>query len=118
MGAVLDRFRAALKDFGLEYFGRWYGWYPGEVASVADPNGQGRIKVRVPMLQMDKANDVIPNYAYPMFGPFTPGPDMGSYNVPRVGDSVWVSFRNGNPSNPMYSPWGWFSKGERPARWF
>jgi hypothetical protein len=115
MSTWADRIKAAIRDFGLEYFGRWYGWYPGVVTSVDDPDGQGRIKVRVPMLQVDPRSDEIPDYAYPMFGPWTPGPDKGSYNVPRVGDSVWVGFRNGNPSNPMYAPWGWYGQNERPS---
>lgn len=113
--SIADKIKAMIKDFGIEYFGRWYGWYPGEVVSVDDPQDQGRIKIRVPMLQLDPRNDTIPNFAYPMFGPFTPGPDKGSYNVPRVGDFVWVTFRNGVTSNPMYSPWGWHSQGQRPT---
>lgn len=115
MTTMIDRLKAAIRDFGIEYFGRWYGWYPGEVTSNSDPQNQGRVKVKVPMIQLDPRNDEIPNFAYPVFGPFTPGQDKGSYNVPRVGDKVWVSFRNGNLSNPLYQPGGFFAKGERPS---
>lgn len=112
----MDRYLTLVRDYGLEYFKRWYGWYPGEVVSnEVDGESKGRVFVRVPMLQMPDGADTIPNPAYPMFGPFTPGPDKGSYNVPRVGDSVWVSFRNGDPSIPMYAPWGWFGNGEKPT---
>jgi len=112
---VIHQLVNAIRQRGLEYFGRWYGWYPGEVVDNEDPQRQDRVRVRVDALGLPDGQDVLPNWAYPQTGPWTPGPDKGSSNVPRVGDNVWVCFENGNTSTPRYAPSGWYASGEKPA---
>lgn len=103
---MIQQYLNIVKDFGLEYFKKYYGLYCGEVVDNVDPQRQDRVRVKVPMLGLPSGKDTLPNWAYPIIGPFTAGPDKGSTFLPRIGDMVWVSFRNGNSSLPQYSSGG------------
>lgn len=74
------------------------GVYQGKVEYTADPLNIGRLKVRVPGIHpLDKgkvASTALP-WALPCFMP-------GSFVVPEVGDTVMVSFNQGDISSPVY----------------
>lgn len=106
-----------IKRFGLEFYGRFYSEYPATVVSVDDPENRGRIKVNCPMLDLDNDDDH-PMWVSPKFGPIVPGSDYGSYWVPDVGDRLWLSFRNGNPNDPIYQPAGFWLDNALPEDFF
>lgn len=110
------RFFSGLKAFGLEMYGLYYGMYRGIVVSNEDPQGVGRIKVRVPALGQKKTDWM---WAWPKF----PGPcgkvDDDSYGFyfppPADGEMVWVEFEVGRVKHPVYTG-GWWGKDELPGK--
>lgn len=109
IGVFLD----ILRRVGLEYYGKYYSCYPAVVVANDDPDNLARIKFNCPMLDLDNGDDH-PRFAVPKFGPIPAGPNYGSHWVPDVGEQVWVEFRNGNPNDPMYTPMGYWQKGQLP----
>jgi len=69
-----------------------------------DPENQGRIKVKVPMVG---GNEILGPWAWPKV-PWA-GKNSGSFWIPDVYDPVVVTFRNGNPKYPRYGG-GWWPK--------
>ena len=107
-----SRFMDNLLQFGLEYFGRFYGLYRGQVISNKDPDNQGRIKVTVPCIGDHEIGD----WAYPVMIHAGKDPDdaskkYGEFWPPEEGDGVWVAFENGEPSIPLYLG-GWYAREE------
>lgn len=101
---LFERFFENLIQHGLEYFGRYYGFYRGTCMSTEDPEEQYRIKVRVPAVT---GNATHGSWAWPVarWG----GRDSGDVCVPDEGDPVMVVFENGHRDNPMYVG-GWWPK--------
>jgi hypothetical protein len=106
-----------LRRLGLEVYSRYYSDYPARVVDVDDPEGLGRVRFNCPMLNLDAGADH-PRFASPKFGPIAPGDGYGSMWVPDVGDQIWVSFRNGDPNDPVYTPAGYWQKGQVPTDLF
>ena len=84
-------------------------FYRGTVVDNTDPMNSGRVRVRIPQIygseeQRDK-DIYVPTYAIPwatsaiMAGA---GNNTGAYLIPNVGDTVFVTFENGDPKLPMY----------------
>ena len=72
--------------------------YLGVVVSVEDPDGLGRVQVR--LLSFDGVRDQdAPAWAR-VAVPFA-GPDRGAFLLPDVGDEVVVVFVNGDPRYPL-----------------
>lgn len=71
------------------------GRHPGVAIALVtnnkDPDGLGRVKVRLPWLS-DQAESDWARLATPMGGP-----SRGLYFLPEVGDEVLVAFEHGNP---------------------
>jgi len=88
---------------------RHYGKYRGTVVVNVDPDGRGRIQVRVP----DVLGEVTSSWAMPCF-PFA-GPQLGFYVVPPVGAGVWVEFEQGDVSWPIWAGCWYGSQTEVPA---
>lgn len=105
----LADFLRTLMRYGLEQFGRYYSFYPAEVVGVDDPERRGRIKVRVPALNLEN-NEPHPAWVIPLSSPVASGSGYGSLNVPRVGENVWVMFRYGELKEPMYLPFSFLKK--------
>ena len=101
---LFSKFFRNLVERGLEYFRRYYGTYRGTCMAIDDPDEQGRIKVRVPIVT---GKDTHPKWAWPIM-PMA-GKDKGTLWVPDVGDPVYVRFENGDPRYPMYEG-GWWPK--------
>ena len=75
----------------------YYGKYRGVVTNTNDPNGAGRIKVRVP--KVTGTNET--KWCLPCL------PYMGRGHeivfIPKVGDNVWVEFEDGNINFPIWT---------------
>jgi phage baseplate assembly protein gpV len=96
--------------------------YLATVVSVQDPEGLGRVQVR--LLSFDGVADQdAPAWAR-VAAPFA-GPDRGAFLIPDVGDEVVVVFVNGDPRQPLVigSLWNGNQKpketlgGDRVDRW-
>jgi uncharacterized protein involved in type VI secretion and phage assembly len=98
-----------LKKFGLEFFGRYYGIYPGTVMDNNDPDQVGRIKVMLPSIFGSATHPV---WAIPHLNNLA-GDQTGEFFPPYVGDTVDVFFENGDPEYPRYKG-GFWDDGELP----
>ena len=79
------------------YGGRFYGVYPALVSDVVDPDGLGRVKVRLPW-SPDAGHGVYEAWA--RLATLMAGRDHGSWFIPDVDDEVLVSFEAGDPRRP------------------
>jgi uncharacterized protein involved in type VI secretion and phage assembly len=86
---------------------RFYGKYRGIVADVDDPDGLGRIKVRVKKVY----GDVVSPWALPC-APYA-GPGVGFYAIPPVDAGVWVEFEAGDPALPIWTG-AWWARDDAP----
>ncbi len=96
-----------LRDTGMESFARYYGTYAGIVEDNADPDGLGRLKVKVPDIYGD---DVIESWALPKF--FT-GKGQVGYFVPEKNDPIWVTFQKGGDARFPIWEGGWIIQGNK-----
>lgn len=96
MQSIFTRFRNTLRDYGLQYFGRYYGFYPAVVADNADPQQAGRLRCECPALWA-----TVPEMWIPPVGAYA-AQGHGSLNVPAVGDRVYLRFSEGDASFPYY----------------
>jgi hypothetical protein len=94
---------------GIEVaFKRYYSMYRGFVVDNQDPEGYGRIKLKVPQVYGD---DIYDYWAWPR-NVFS-GPNYGLQLIPPIKSMVWVEFEMGDPRKPVWSH-GHFGKGEKP----
>lgn len=77
--------------------GRWYGVYPALVSDIADPDGQGRVKVTLPW-SPDSGGDRYEAWA--RLATMMAGGNRGSWFVPDEGDEVLLAFEGGDPRRP------------------
>lgn len=103
----MEWFREILQTFGLEYFNKYYGIYKGFVEVNDDPDLLCRLKLRVPAVYGEKAYD---EWAYSK-GMYA-GKNYGLFNIPEVGDAVWVMFEGGDCRHPVWEH-GWFGNGDK-----
>jgi len=83
----------------------FFGLYRGTVFNNRDPLNQGRLKLRVPQVLADQTT----GWAWRL------SPASSAFEVPAVGQGVWVMFEGGNPAYPIWV--GMFGKEEsRDAR--
>lgn len=89
---------------GLEYvFRRYPGVYRATVADVRDPESRGRIRALVPSIG---AREPSQRWFDPAFA--EAGSNRGAFFPPNMGDSVFVTFENGDPSRPLMYFGGWY----------
>jgi len=88
--------------YGLEFYRVYPGLYRGIVTANDDPRKQGRIKAHVPTMQEEALNVWI-KAAFD-----GAGNNRGLFWPPEVGDPVYVSFAQGQPSRPECYIGGWF----------
>ncbi|MEM7051214.1 MAG: phage baseplate assembly protein V [Acidobacteriota bacterium] len=76
---------------------RWFGVYTALVTDIADPDGQGRVRVRLPWSPdaEDQAYE-----AWARLATLMAGGERGSWFVPEVEDEVLVAFEAGDPRRP------------------
>lgn len=77
--------------------GRWYGVYPALVADVVDPDGQGRVKIKLPWAPDAGGGGY---EAWARLATLMGGNNRGSWFIPDAGDEVLVAFEGGNPRRP------------------
>lgn len=105
-------FLEKLSQFGLEFFRVYPGVYRAQVSRVDDPDQRGRIQIMCPSVghSVSQGPDV---WVDPVMS--NAGTGHGMFWPPVVGDSVWISFRNGNASRPECYWGGWYGQGEVPS---
>lgn len=75
---------------------RLYGVYPAQVTDIHDPDGQGRVKVRLPWSpDSEQGYEVWARLATMMAGP-----GRGSWFIPDPRDEVLVAFEGGDTRRP------------------
>ena len=76
---------------------RWYGVYPALVTDIADPDGQGRVKVSLPWApDLDSGS----YEAWARLGTLMGGANRGTWFIPDKDDEVVVAFEGGDPRRP------------------
>jgi uncharacterized protein involved in type VI secretion and phage assembly len=103
-GGTMERVVVELASEARE---RFYGKYRGTVEEVDDPDGLGRIKVRVPEVY----GKVVSPWALPC-APYA-GPGVGFFAIPPAKAGVWVEFEAGDPSRPIWTG-GWWGQNDPP----
>jgi uncharacterized protein involved in type VI secretion and phage assembly len=83
---------------GLDGASRWFGLHSGIVTDVADPDGWGRVRVRLPWA-LDPGGD--PYEAWCRLVTLMAGAGRGVWFVPDVEDEVAVAFEGGDPRRPL-----------------
>lgn len=74
--------------------GHFYGVYPATVTDLADPEGQGRVRIRLPW-SPDPGGEGYEAWA--RLAAMMGGGGRGAWFIPDVGDEVLVAFEAGNP---------------------
>ncbi|MCB9434498.1 MAG: type IV secretion protein Rhs [Ardenticatenaceae bacterium] len=79
------------------YGGRFYGVYPALVTDIADPDGQGRVKVTLPWSPDSNGEQY---EAWARLATMMAGNNRGFWFIPDVDDEVLVSFEGGDARHP------------------
>lgn len=79
------------------YGGLFYGVYPALVSDIKDPDGQGRIKIKLPWSPDSGGNEY---EVWARIATLMAGNNRGTWFIPDVNDEVLVSFESGNPRRP------------------
>ena len=83
-----------LLDEGRQDRSRIYGVVVGIVTNNQDPDGMGRIKVKLPRISGEDES----NWARVVS--FMAGKEMGAFFLPEVEDEVLVAFEHGDINQP------------------
>ena len=87
---------------------KYYGKYRGKVYNTNDPNKCGRIRCYVPSVFGDNQ---LSGWCTPCIPcAYDKG---GDFFLPRVNDTVWIEFEEGNPNLPIWTG-NWFSENKTP----
>ncbi len=78
--------------------GRLYGVYTAIVTDVQDPDGMGRVRVRLPWTT-DQDGD--PYEVWARVATLMAGADRGTWFIPEEDDEVLVAFEAGEPRRPI-----------------
>ncbi len=81
----------------LGYGGRFYGVYTAVVTGIVDPDGQGRVRIRLPWSPDSEGGDY---EAWARLATLMAGAGRGSWFIPDVDDEVLVCFEGGDPRRP------------------
>lgn len=77
--------------------GNFYGVYIAEVVDIVDPDGQGRVRVKLPWSPDSGDNQY---QAWARVATLMAGNDRGTWFIPDVGDEVLVAFNAGDTRHP------------------
>jgi uncharacterized protein involved in type VI secretion and phage assembly len=93
--------------------GLFYGVYPALVTDLQDPDGQGRVKIKLPWSpDTGSASYEVWARVATMMG----GNNRGTWFIPDVDDEVLVSFEGGNPRRPYVVGGLWNGKDSPPEK--
>lgn len=95
---------------GIESFKRYYASYRGFVVDNNDPQKKGRIKIKCPAVYK---KEIPEKWVFPKG--IMSGNGWGFYAIPQIGDMVWISFENGDPSFPIWEYGHWLD-GQVPTK--
>ncbi len=79
------------------YDNRFYGVYPAMVTDIVDPDGQGRVKVRLPWTPDSDGGEYD---VWARLVTMMAGANRGTWFIPDVSDEVLVSFEGGDTRRP------------------
>jgi uncharacterized protein involved in type VI secretion and phage assembly len=79
--------------------GHWYGVYPALVTDLTDPDGQGRVKIKLPWAP-DSGGNERSYEPWARLATFMAGNNRGSWFIPDVNDEVLIAFEGGDPRRP------------------
>lgn len=91
--------------------GRCYGVYPALVTDIVDPDGQGRVRVKLPW-SPDPGSALFEVWA--RLATLMGGNNRGSWFIPDVDDEVLVCFEGGDPRRPYVLGGLWNGKDSPP----
>jgi uncharacterized protein involved in type VI secretion and phage assembly len=77
--------------------GRFYGVYPALVTDIADPDGQGRVRVQLPWSSDEEGRRY---EVWARLATLMGGANRGSWFIPDVDDEVLVCFEAGDTRRP------------------
>jgi uncharacterized protein involved in type VI secretion and phage assembly len=77
---------------------RLYGVHPALVTDVSDPDGQGRVRIKLPW---SPDSDSAAYEAWARLSTLMAGSGRGTWFVPEVDDEVLVAFEAGDPNHPF-----------------
>jgi uncharacterized protein involved in type VI secretion and phage assembly len=89
---------------------RFYGVYPAIVTDIKDPDGQGRVKVKLPW-SPDSGGGYL---AWARLAVLMGGNNRGTWFVPDTNDEVLVAFAAGDPRQPYVVGCLWNGKDAPP----
>lgn len=85
----------------------YFGKYRAKVVDISDPQERGRVRVQCPKVLGD-AKSAWCEVCVPVAGD-----GDGDFCLPKVGETVWVEFEEGNANKPVVSG-GWYSENMTP----
>lgn len=91
--------------------GRFYGVYPATVSDISDPDGEGKVRVRLPW-SPDSEGGVYEAWA--RLATMMAGNNRGSWFIPDVDDEVLVGFMAGDPRHPFVIGMLWNGQDQPP----
>lgn len=97
----------------MTHDGRYYGVYAALVSEITDPDGQGRVKVRLPWAP-DGGSAAYEAWA--RLATMMAGSNRGSWFIPDVDDEVLVAFEAGDPRRPYVVGALWNGRDTPPER--
>ena len=95
------------------YGGRFYGVHPALVTDVDDPDGAGRVRIRLPW---SPDSDQAGYETWARLATLMAGADRGTWFVPEVDDEVLVAFESGDPARPYVIGALWNGKDAPPEQ--
>lgn len=93
--------------------GRFYGVYPALVIDIVDPDGQGRVKVRLPWSPDGQGGGY---EAWARLATMMAGFNRGSWFIPDVEDEVLIAFEGGDARRPYMVGMLWNGRDEPPEQ--
>lgn len=94
------------------YGGHFYGSYPALVSNIKDPDGQGRVKVKLPWSPDGQGGSY---EAWARLATMMGGNNRGTWFIPDVNDEVLVIFMGGDPRQPCVVGGLWNGQDDPPA---
>ncbi len=95
----------------LGYGGFFYGVYPSVIIDIVDPEGQGRVEIKLPWSPDGDGEGYI---VWARLATFMAGSNRGSWFIPDIGDEVLVVFEGGDPRHPYVIGALWNGQDEPP----
>lgn len=76
-------------------FSKMQGLHIGIVTDIMDPKGEGRVRIKLPMVNPDDAG------IWARVATLDAGNNRGTFFRPEIGDEVIIGFMNGDSSHPI-----------------